>query len=229
MKTTPSDCARAVLRLHVGIARASAPSYRPRSGPLLFYLRCLYMTLDLDSAITAYLSQQSLYLSPLILSWHSSFPVDPSAYPNKPHVITWSTPLRGIKWISGECSASPSSIPLPPLTLHHSASSHSCSPFLSISFSFSAILLQKLFSFKNVKIQNGDLAPSPCLCSGSWVRVFTYTHAFSTFTFPQLHPTLTCWKQSWFLESTCHTSNHGHKLWEKSFKGKNVNLLCRLC
>lgn len=216
MKTTPSDCARAFLRLHVGIARASAPSYRPRSGPLLFYLRCLYMTLDLDSAITAYLSQQSLYLSPLILSWHSSFPVDPSAYPNKPHVITWSTPLRGIKWILGEYSTSPSSTPLPPITLHRSASSHSCSPFLSISFSFSNILLQKHLK-KNVKIQNGDLAPSPCLCSGSWVRVFTYTHTHFPLIFPQLHPILTCWnpQQSRSLKSTCHTSNHSHKVWEK--------------
>lgn len=191
-------------------------------GPSCFI--CAVSTWHLILTLLSLLIYRSnLYLSPLILSWHSSFPVDPSAYPNKPHVITWSTPLRGIKWILGVYSASPSSIPLPPFTLNQSASSHSCSPFLSISFSFSTILL--LF---NVKIQNGDLAPSPCLCSGSWVRVFTYTHTHFPLIFPQLHPILTCRKQSWSLESTCHTSNHGHKLWEKSFKGKNINLLSRL-
>lgn len=35
--------------------------------------------------------------------------------------------------------------------------------------------------------QNGDLAPSPCLSLGSWVRVFT--HTFSIY-FPSSHPHL---------------------------------------
>lgn len=169
-------------------------------GPSCFI--CAVSTWHLILTLLSLQSQQSLYLSPLILSWHSSFPVDPSAYPNKPHVITWSTPLRGIKWISGECSTSPSSFLRPPITLLQSASSHSCSHF-SPSLSPSPPSCYKNI-FKKCKNPEWRSCPQPLLVLGFMGKSFhIHTHTHFPLVFPQLHPILTCWnpQQSWSLES----------------------------
>lgn len=83
-------------------------------------------------------------------------------------------PHWGISWIW----ESTAHLTLPPTPLHQSAI---CICSFMLTLSLSSFLPQK------TKKQNGDLAPSPCLCLGSWVRVFTHTFS-SYFPLTPSHP-----------------------------------------